>query len=388
VYNFYNVALFVSSGDSFSNQTATGSINQLSRIQSFDFSIDFNRDLVQYTDLSFENAKNKAPIVNFNYNYLVTNGQNEKKVGLLVNRTGESVFKNLNTEKNFYLLASNNNKEPNLSNIGSCNIFGLGNCLINEYLVSAEVGKFVVSNINGQALNVDSYTGNPINLISPALADNGQLYGNQFSIISGSSLFNENGSFPEQISALSHGDIMMEIPIDFGFATHMSGSNSCLLQNFTLRIGIQRDENYIMGKYSPNRQMKMPVSVDLSADIILTKLQQDSLARGCYDESKDIKIIIKKPCTDFLAIEYFIKGLKLTTASFSSSISNRIVGSFSWKGYVTDFNSSKLNVYATEAFDNNSPSSYVLDYCSSITGTDEFGQQFISEECFYKRIQT
>jgi len=44
-------------------------------------------------------------------------------------------------------------------------------------------------------------------------------------------------------------------------------------------------------------------------------------------------------------MEYFIKGLKLTTASFSTSISNRIVGSFTWKGYITDFNSSKFIIY-------------------------------------------
>lgn len=387
MYNFYNVALFVSSGDCFSTQTGFKDIEQLSRIQSCDFSIDMNRDLVQYTDLSFNDIRNKPPIVNFNYNYLVTNGDNEKKIGFLLKGTGDSIFKNLNIEKNVYFVASENNKEVNYSNFDNCNIFGLGNCLINEYLVSAEVGRFVVSNINGQALNVNSYTGLPINLNSPALNQDGEFYNNKFSIYSGNSFFKDNGDFSEQISALTHGDVMMELPIDFGFATDMSGSNSCLIQNFTLRINFQRDENYIIGKYSPNRQMKMPIAVELSADVILTKLQADSLKRDCSDKAKDIKIIIKKPCTDLLAIEYFIKGLKLTTSSFSSSISNRLLGSFTWKGYISDFNSKENNLYITEAFNGNSPYSYVLDYCQSVTGLNEFGEQFISEECFYKRIQ-
>jgi hypothetical protein len=181
----------------------------------------------------------------------------------------------------------------------------------------------------------------------------------------------------------------MEIPINFGFSTNMSGSNSCLLQDFSLNLNIPREEIYRMGESVPSRPIKFPVPIELSVNAILTKIQSDALiSSNCADAPNDIKIVIKKPCTDFLAIEYSLKGMKLESQQINTEVLGRTNVSFTWRGYIPNFNSLTSNLFITEAFNGNKLYAYVLDYCVPISGVDQFGNLFFDEECFYNRIET
>ena len=83
MYNFYNAAVFISSGNSFSDQTA--SIGQLSRVLSCNFSINENNDIFEYSDLSFESQEVKLPTVDLSFSYYVTNARNEEDLGFVGN---------------------------------------------------------------------------------------------------------------------------------------------------------------------------------------------------------------------------------------------------------------------------------------------------------------
>jgi hypothetical protein len=362
-------------------------VSQLSRVQGASFSIDFNRELLEYTNESLENTKFNTPVVNFNGDYLVTNGANEEKLGLVVNGV-DSAISAINQIKNYYLVATHNNDEfLYYSGQKNLNIFAVGNCFLNSYNVNASVGGFTSASFTAEGLNVESYTGIPTGLPSPALNLTGGLYGNLFTIYSGNSFFNPSGDFPEQIAALGHKDIFMEIPINFGFSTEMSGSNSCALQDFSLSINFPKDDIYRMGSPVPERNLKMPVLMELNANAVLTKWQADTLLRSCGDEEKDIKIVIKKPCTEFLAIEYFLKGMKLESQEIGETMFDKTRVSFLWRGYIPYVNSTTNNLYITRAFAGNTSYAYILTHVRPIFGYDVDGNPFVSEEEFYERVE-
>lgn len=384
MYNFSNSAIFVSSGDSFSDQTVSGSVIQLSRVQNAGFSIDFSRELLEYSNQSIEDQRFNTALVSFNCDYLITNGFNEKAVGFSTDSITGALL-SIGQNKNIYILHKNAGQANYLNDPENVNIYAIGNCLINSYSVNASVGSLLSANFSAEGLNVVSYTGIPLSLQSPALDNYGDLYGNFFSIYSGSQFFDKNGEFEEQIAALGKGDILMEIPIDFGFSTQMSGVNSCALQDFSLTLTVGNESIYQMGTPIPKRQLNMPILMELNTSAILTKIQADSIVEQCSDAAQNIKINVSQPCSDFRAIQFELKGLKLHNQEVAENLFDRVKMSFSWRGYIPSIKSLTNNFIINIAPLFNENNSYKLNSSVSSIGYDNFGQPFLIEDSTFSK---
>jgi hypothetical protein len=385
MYNFYNSAVFISSGDCFSDQSSIGSLIQLGRVQSSSFSIDFGRESIEYSDSSVEDQKFNTPTVSFTSDYLVTNGKNESAIGLSVNSLTGALL-NVGQLKNIYVISADEGDANSNLQDKKINVYGIGNCLITSYSVNGSVGSLLTANFGAEGLNVISYTGTPLNLIAPTLNDNGALYENSFSIFSGSSLFDKLGDLPDQIAALGKGDINMEIPINFGFSTNMSGAASCAIQDFSLSVNLQNEPVYQIGKPVPKREINMPILMELNCSAILEKIQADSIIKECEDSAKDIKITVNQPCSDFVAIQFLTKGMKLQSQEIVESIFDRVKVSFSWRGYISSIKSLNSNFIIKGADSFLSDNQYALEQSSEINGVDSLGQTLIDEELIYGKV--
>ena len=385
-YLFYNSALFVSSGDCFSDQTVRGSLGQLSRVQSLSFDLNKNKSPVQYSEGDVENEKISAPTVLVDCEYFVTNAKNESLLGFAVDGVTPSLT-NFPISKNYYIAAADNNSQANYS-LPQFSTVAIGNAYLQSYSINGGVGSFLTANFSSLGYNIFVNTGTQTGTISPALDSFGNPIGNKFSIISGDSQYNITGELlSDRLAALTKGDIFLEIPLDFGFGTNVSGSNSVLIQDFSLNISISTEEIYKIGQTIPSVELKTPIEFELNVNALPTKLQEAALERLCKDKKDNIKLVVKQPCSDYLAIQFDLKGVELERQGYSIRVNERMATNLVWKGYIGNINSLNNNVFITQAFDGTRNYAYVLDYCVPVSGYDENGALFIEEECFYSRVE-
>lgn len=167
----YNTqALYVSQVKADEMQTDPGEILQLSRVQTFDE--DFSRnfiDINQYGNLSSVNRLEvESPTVTASFSYYLTDGFNEKKIGLNVYPIGTS-SSNLRTcisgfltketdEKNYYLLITDEGNDAAGYIGNNSGVIGIGNGFISSYSINAGVGTIPTAEVEIEGLNIGIYS--------------------------------------------------------------------------------------------------------------------------------------------------------------------------------------------------------------------------------------
>lgn len=167
----YNTqALYVSQVKADEMQTDPGEILQLSRVQTFDedFSRNFT-DINQYGNLSsIDRLEVESPTVTASFSYYLTDGFNEKKIGLNVYSSGSS-FSNLRTcisgfltketdEKNYYLLITDEGNDAAGYIGNNSGVIGIGNGFISSYSINAGVGSIPTAEVEIEGLNMKIYS--------------------------------------------------------------------------------------------------------------------------------------------------------------------------------------------------------------------------------------
>ena len=113
IYN--SQSLYVSQVSATGTQTGVNSIKQLSRVQSFE--VNFTRNFVDITQLGMLGATDRieteSPNITASFSYYLTNGENEKNIGLNVHQSGTNkedfkscisgLLTKVTDEKNYYL---------------------------------------------------------------------------------------------------------------------------------------------------------------------------------------------------------------------------------------------------------------------------------------------
>lgn len=384
MFRFLQQTLYCSSGTPETNQSISGGIIQLSRIQSVDLDISYNRSSQSYLNENVENILIERPFVNLSFEYLTNATRNERAVGFQVDGW-HSAFWLLNNEKNFYISNENDVVDANLSSSSTKSVIGIGNALINGYSVSASVGDIFKSTITAQGLNAVSYTGNSGQLnpaINPITAT--QL-SNLFSLTQASPLISTSSlNSANDLIAIGAKDLVMQFPSGSVFATVMTGTNGCLLQNFNLAFSIDRNDAKPLGAaYPTNRRITYPIHVTLSADAILNTYALDALTRvNCADSGYDLNIILMQPCTTSPAVEYRLRGLKLQSQHIKSAINDFTTVSFNWEAMVGNLNDSGNNVFI-KGYDGTDY--YTMDSVSYITGMNVDGDYSLIEQVAFTR---
>jgi hypothetical protein len=361
------------------DQTASGDIRDLSRVQSCNYSFNVSRqDVNQFGELaSIDRIITESPTVSFDTSYYLANFFNEERLGFYVTNSGIQTFKSAITniidsssndnQKNYYILTTKEGKDSvaDFTSGDYESIIGIGNGFLTSYSSEGSVGGLPTVSIGVEGQNMNFV--NVPYLAGAATSDptpgfkTGQANGNfnSLTFISGESpainptngqKLNQGAILPvakqdpattgaATISALRPGDITLTLAektddiassaTTTSMPSDYAGVNieDAHIQSYTIGFDLSRSPIQKLGsKFAFARVVDFPVSVSLSVDAVLADLTSGSLADiiDC-DKEYDARVSIKEPTcgnthTPAVICNYIVKGLKLDSESFSSSI--------------------------------------------------------------------
>jgi hypothetical protein len=385
----YNTqALYVSIANATGEQTQAGSIKQLSRVQSFDE--DFTRnftDVNQFGNLAaIDRIEVENPDVTASFSYYLTNGQNEKYLGLNVFPSGtaqsalRSCISGLLTkatdEKNYYLLIVEEGNDAAGYNGTKSGVIGIGNGFLTSYSVNAAVGEIPTADVEIEALNVRVYL-NATGFIPAVNPVDGTNFTNRsFRLPAAQSI--TGAGIP---AALQPGDIVFELASDqvLGF----DGAD-LKIQDFTLSFDLARTPLQKIGnRFAFSREIDFPVTATLEVNAEVGDLSSGNLANLlCGETDKEFTISMKTPGCDAnkpTALAYIFKGAKLVSQSFSSAIGDNATMSASYEVQLGGPQDTNRGIFISGSFAG-SLGLIVSNAGSSFLNGEYFGTEMINDD--------
>lgn len=309
-------------------------IKWISRVQNSDYGISLNRDVLKQIgsedfyiqELNIQNASNPPstsptdeaiePTISFNMSYLLTDGVNEKNIGIAVNKIGCETplsfpFKFIKDQNIFVFIGKEHLDLLNQPSLDEQQLIEINNCYLSNYSLSVSVGSFptvstswVGSNISAKKYSeVNDNFLSVINSSNPELPNkwdvNKSYLGTQnpenftFNLPSVS-----NRQEPE-IAALRPMDIVLDIP-DLNIGGQKLNKPRLSVDSFSLNIDVSRKDLYGIGSnFVFDRKLDYPISGSLNMAVVIDDIQEGSLAK-IFEKDKpyDMEITIHDPCLE------------------------------------------------------------------------------------------
>jgi hypothetical protein len=386
VFRFLQQTTYCSSGNAGSDQVSSGTVVQLSRVQGSNLDIFFNKVEEAYLDQAVSNETAGIPSVNFSLDYIATAGYNEQRLGLVTDGIN-SAFLKLNQTKDFYVKNESDPVDANFTNTSAKTVIGIGNALFKSYSIQGQVGDLLKVNCDFEALNCAVYTGTSGQQVPSIDVRQDTQYNSTFVLpVANSLVYTSDVNSANNVTALGSKDLLMEFPSGSIFATAVSG-DGCILQSFSLSFEIPRLEVRELGSRFPvERPMTIPIRINLSAEAIMNSYQIEKLNNVVCDTGHDINILIKQPCSDLLALEFYLRGMRLESQSFSNSIEGYQTVSINWNGIVGDLRDSGKNLFI---YAHNGSEYYIVTSKKYISGTNLGEDDFAAiEQVTFQRYIT
>jgi hypothetical protein len=312
-------------------QTGPNDVKQLSRVQSFDE--DFTRnftDVNQFGNLAaIDRVEVEAPDVNASFNYFITNGLNERRLGLTVSPSGtpqnlltsciSGLLNKVTDDKNYYLLIADEGNDAAGYTNPKTGVIGIGNGFLTSYSVSAAVGDIPSADASIEGLNIRVYSqiatgqeGPAVNPVDGTIATTCKFNLPVAESITGAGI----------PTALQPGDIIFNIPAN---ATLGFEETDLKVQDFTLSFDLSRTPLQKLGnRFAFSREIDFPVTATLELNADAGDLSNGNLADVlCANDDFDFSIIMKAPGCGVNkpnALAYQFRGAKLVSQNFSSTI--------------------------------------------------------------------
>lgn len=331
------------------NSTTTAKHKELDRVQSANYSFSISRqDINQYGELArIDSIVLDPPTVNLDFTYYLTDGTNERALGFLVQTGSTGPSGNFasghmtpTSGKNFFIVTSAEGTDLNYTNTSGDikSVIGIGNGFLSDYTLDVAVGSLPTVSVTIEGANIlasgagietgAGYSG--ITGRNPAIdPTNGASYASNGILLPIGST-NLGNSL---ISALRPGDVTLTFGNITGDGSGVIGdlstsANGIHIQSASLSIPLSRSPLQRLGTRFPfARTVDFPVSATLSVNAIVNEITAENLAAVLDSNvSTDLTLTIKKPGQTTNAMVYSIRGAKLDSESFSSSIgSNKTV---------------------------------------------------------------
>lgn len=372
---------------------ASGDIRQLNRIQSTNYNIEVQREVVVGLGSSNanDNAKN-TPFVSLGIEYLVTNGKNERALGLAVDGQHGALL-NLNSgERDYFLLVNKPNETPAT--------LGIGNGLLTHYGVKANVGGFVTASAEVRGFNIrldEGTSGNPLPRVDVNGAKSPYTY--VLPPIDTTIPSRGIGQIEDNIF-VGPGQLSIRFPNNAAFGTILSGDQASYLQSFSFDVGVDRNELSKIGQRYPfKRCLSLPTELSLSAELLLSNFAADEIQNYFCQSGYDIEIALKSNnCTDLdifwnevpaqEKLKYTFKGMRFKSFASSDSIGERKKVSLQWSVPIGNLLDVKKNLFISGDF---GAYSMLLNQTRAVSGEPTLtGQNLepIVSEMLYKRTKS
>ena len=334
---------------------------QLERIQSANYSFEVSRtDVNQFGELAaIDRIIVEQPTVSLDFSYYPTTGFNEWYIGLNLNTDSaiQSLLENnpSYTPLNYFIGVAREGKDYNklggtyhsMPTVGSglAGIIGIGNGFLTSYSAEGSVGELLSASVNVEALNMafeanvdwpdDANANTGINyvLVEP---ESGVAVNKLYRLPSGTSNSTDGSALADNPSALRHGDMTL----DLGTVTGVLESD-LKVQNFTMGFELSRENLEKIGsRFAFSKEIEFPTSATMDVSAIVGDMQDGDRLDGflCNDPEADASVTCNKaacPGVDtVIGIKYTLKGGKMDSLGFSSSIGDNKSVDMTWSSQI------------------------------------------------------
>ena len=337
------------------NASLTGADDheQLNRLQSANYSFTINRqDVNQFGDLArIDSLVLEPPTVSLDFSYYLTDGFNERSLGFFVETTGSSMNRGISegvgtkgnfasghltssSGVNFYIATSPDgvdlNQAPGAALDSSDRVMGVGNCYVSDYSVELAVGSLPTVNVTVEGANMNSAPFDAAKSIpSPAVDQTaGTIIENRVKLPDPTQDGGITGTIGQAtITALRPGDVTLTLNGVNGMSlVQLTGDDGAHVQSASISLPLSRSPIDRLGSRFPfAREVDFPVTATMNISAIVADSQAGNLANLLNSGVQEASIMIKDT-EGADAIQYQMKGLKVDSQSFSSSIgSNKTV---------------------------------------------------------------
>ena len=346
--------------------TAHGTIiKQIERVQTANYGFTVNRtDVNQFGHLSRLDAiVLESPTVNLDFSYYLTDGGNERQLEFVTNGTTNTLSGAMAPElyqagNNFYILTVPEARDAvggdvSIEAAGDADtktVIALGNGYITDYSVDISVGAIPTASVTVEGMNITSQFGET-GLDSPGMdMRDGSLIsdawsgGTQglcwasgctglFSLPPASSGY--GGCNASDVAALRPGDVVVNLQNAALLSTQVSGDantpvvGSAHVQSVSFSLPMARTTLQRLGStFGFSKALDTPMTATLSVSALLSELKEGRLTDLiCSCEEYDLSVTLYDPeCPDCttkdgaIAMVYTLKGAKLDSENFSSTI--------------------------------------------------------------------
>jgi hypothetical protein len=330
-------------------------VAKLDFIQSYGFSFDVERAaLKQIGSANLATRQTQlAPDVNFNLDYYLNRGWNEKFIGMDVGLTTDG-YKNpfsgiftSNQDRNFYVVIAQDNGKDLNANTGfnGHNVLSVGNVYLNNYELSVGLNSLATVSMSFVGANAEISQVVSGTFQNPALFVTGsgtEVTSNQSIAILNSSrssryMTGYNSLFAGgcpygkcQITATAEASNAVKLGFDF--------EN---FQSLSISVPIERKALYGFGNNYPfNRKIQKPVISTLSIDSLVDSFTAENLATTFQQEDVSISgylfDIVFSNQENVKKFGVKVQNARLDSYSIGSTIGDRSVISTSWSFEVNE----------------------------------------------------
>ena len=358
--------------------------NELHRVQSISHDMSATRtDIFEFGRLAaLDKVMIEAPTVSLDFSYLLTNGENENNIGLVVqqhttdyiggNYWAEGSLPNAtsgiianpgaaNDEKNYYAVTVPEGYDADDDDTyaideddakwNSRSVVGFGNGVLSNYSINGAVGDFASASVSIEAFNVSFISG------EKSLDADGWISGSQIPAVNKGKDSLANGQFElplpstgqQNVFAIRPGDVILDFDstadridtLGVGGAILPGGDDPdneaegateaepMHLQNFSIDMPLARTALTRLGSTFPYyRAIDFPLNVTMNCSALLADVSTGSLVDiMCNDGKRDINVALRRACGSSTAddagdieVNYRLRNAQLVSQNFSASI--------------------------------------------------------------------
>src|SRR6056300_240173 len=349
-------------------------VTPLERIQSANFNFSINRtDINEFGKLArIDSIAMESPTVGLDFNYYLTDGGNERKLGFNiptsnVPRTsntgyyetgdlavsGHSAISGLiddNEGNNYFIVVSPEGQDVDQSNVTTSDfeVIGIGNGFISDYSIEAAVGSIPTASVTVEGFNIkvdSAISGSAVGGVTPQAPyvpavdiingeyNTGASQTNQF-VIQGANALSDNAIDTTgdngTPSALRPGDITFSMlhSGDYQGFVDMDGDGEAHLQSMSISIPMSRTVLQRLGStFGYARVIDLPLNVDVSLSVVVSELKANNIFHAlCNVQHHDFTLTLYgcDPTTGGRSsdkkIQIQCKNARLEGESFSNTI--------------------------------------------------------------------